>query len=139
MGNRSANHECANKPRACCIGNAFYVLLGHAYIRKYLITQGQQLSYMVSGSQFWHHSTVIRMHLNLAEQCVCQQTAITVVQCHTGFIAGCFNTKDQHKFRATLIRVRSETGILAETTRRLSDSSEQTLTLLPHRGYHCRP
>ena len=51
---------------------------------------------MVTGSQFRHHPAIFGMDFHLAEQGVREQSALRVIDRHTGFVAGGFDAKYVH-------------------------------------------
>ena len=77
---------------------------------------------MVAGCQLWHDPAVLRMQTDLAIQGIAQQTMVTIVDGHTGFITGGLDTQHNHavygkrqrllhkeilRFRVDLYRMRS--------------------------------
>jgi len=54
---------------------------------------------MIPRRQLRHHATIFSMHLDLAVEQMSQQAGVAVIDCDTGFIAGCFNPQNSHKFR----------------------------------------
>jgi hypothetical protein len=52
---------------------------------------------MVARRQFRHDAAVLGMHSHLRMQCVREKPGVAVVKRDTGFVAGGFNTEDQHR------------------------------------------
>jgi hypothetical protein len=51
---------------------------------------------MVARRKFWYHAAVFLVHRDLRVQGVGKQAALRVVQSKAGFIAGGFDTEDNH-------------------------------------------
>ena len=97
MGHRTTYHQRSHQTGTGGVGNAVDISANPTGIGKHLITQRQQFANMVARGQLRHHTAVVCMHINLAEQCMRQQPTLAVVEGNAGFITGGFNTENQHK------------------------------------------
>ena len=72
MRHRTTHHQRANKARACGVSNAFNLAALLPGLCQHLIAERQEFANVIARGQFRHHPAVIRMHIDLTEQCVRQ-------------------------------------------------------------------
>lgn len=80
MGHRTTYHQRSHQTGTGGVGNAVDISANPTGIGKHLITQRQQFANMVARGQLRHHTAVVCMHINLAEQCMRQQPTLAVVE-----------------------------------------------------------
>ncbi|MNN20641.1 hypothetical protein D3C81_1339320 [compost metagenome] len=104
IGDRSAHQQCAGKPRPLGVGNGVDVLARAAGVVQHLAQQGQHAADMVARGQFGHHAAVFAVHGDLRVQRVREQAGPGVIEGQPGFIAGGFDTEDEHEKQERPVR-----------------------------------
>ena len=79
LGARSAHQQGTDQARACGIGNGVNVLSRTPSLLQHLADQRQHAFDVIARGQFRHYAAVGTVQINLTEQRIGQQTALTVV------------------------------------------------------------
>jgi len=90
--NGSTHQQSPDKPRASREGHPLDFGLLQSSLIDYLPHQGHGFSNMVAGCQFRDNTAVFGVQVDLAVQAIRQQAFFAVINSHSGFVAGRFNT-----------------------------------------------
>ena len=96
-GNAGADQQRPGQPRPFGIGDGLDIVQGAAGLLQDLPGQRQHAPDVVARGEFRHHPAVFGVHRHLGVQRMGEQAALRMVQSNAGFIAGGFDSEDEHK------------------------------------------
>ena len=96
LGERRSRPAARRTSRAARVGDRIDVIERAFGPAQRLAQQRHDPPDMVAGSQFRDDAAVLGMHRDLGMESVRQKPGFAVVERNTGFVAGGFDTKDQH-------------------------------------------
>ncbi len=96
VGDPGADQQRAGQARSLGVGDRIDRGGRDAGALQHLAEQGQHTPDMVARRQFRHHAAVCAVHLDLRVQGVGEQPLRRVVQRQAGFVAGTFDTENEH-------------------------------------------
>ena len=97
FGKSDADEQGARQSRPLRIGNGGDFVQCPFAFTQHLPQQGNRAPDMVARGQFGHDAAIVLMHADLTVQGVCEQAVMRrIVEGETGFIAGGFDSKNQH-------------------------------------------
>ncbi len=97
IGDACAHQQCARESRSLRVGNTVEIGKDVTRLRQHRFGQRHDAANMVSRRKFRHHSAVGIVHRDLRMQRVREQAARAVVQREARFVAGRFDTEDEHE------------------------------------------
>ena len=101
FGKGGADEQRASQAWPLRIGHGVDLRELAAAVAQYLAQQRNGTSNVVARSEFRDNAAVFAVHQDLRMQRVCEQCGIGVVERHARFVAGRFNSKNQHGRHST--------------------------------------
>ena len=86
----STDQQRADQARTRSVGDCIDLGRHAVGLGQHLTDQGQHALDVVTRGQLRDHTAIDAVQVDLTEQCVRQQTTLTVIQCDAGFVAGGF-------------------------------------------------